>query len=91
VICLLAWRPDKPPTPINTFQLIIFAYPEISATINRRPDWNAKAPGLLNGLALAVALLKEADVVLDVFIGGIFAQCDRQRGMRAFVVAAQHV
>jgi hypothetical protein len=35
-----------------------------------------KAPGsyeLLNSLALAIALFQKTDIVLDIFVGGIFA------------------
>ena len=47
--------------------------------------------GLLNGLAFAIALFQQTNIVLHVFIGRIFSLCDGKRGMRALVVAAQHV
>ena len=46
---------------------------------------------LLDGLALAVALFKEANIVLDVFIVRVLAPGGGKRRMRALVVAAQHV
>ena len=46
---------------------------------------------LLDGLALAIALLQKTQVVLDKFVGGILALGSHKRGVRAFVVAAQHI
>lgn len=92
VIWLSDRRPDKPSTSINTFYLIIFAYLATSATINRLAGLIAKAPPiLLDGLAFTIALLQETNIVLHVFVGGIFALGDGKRGVRAFVIAAQHV
>lgn len=47
--------------------------------------------GLLDGLALAVALLQKMEVVLHVFVGGILALGGRKGCVRALVVATQHV
>src|SRR6185437_16104907 len=47
--------------------------------------------GLLDGLALAIALLQKTQVVLDIFVGGILALGRHKRSVRAFVVAAQHI
>ena len=46
---------------------------------------------LLDGLALAVALFKEAEIVLDVFIIRILAPGGGKCRVRALVVATQHV
>ena len=47
--------------------------------------------GLLDGLALAIALFQKTQVVLDIFVGGILALGSHKRRVRAFVVAAQHI
>ena len=68
----------------------IFAHPAISATTHRAKAVSGPAV-LLDGLALAVALFKEANIVLDVFIVRVLAPGGGKRRVRALVVAAQHV
>src|SRR6476620_9956164 len=47
--------------------------------------------GLLDGLALAIALFQKTQVVLDIFVGGILALGSHKRRVRAFIIAAQHI
>ena len=78
------------PYSINPDCQRIFAHPAISATTP--PGKGVSGPTvLLDGLALAVALFKETNIVLDVFIVRILATSGSKRRMRALVVAAQHV
>ncbi len=46
---------------------------------------------LLDGLAFAVALFKQPEIVLDVFVVWILATGGGKRCVRTLVVAAQHV
>ena len=46
---------------------------------------------LLNTLALAIALFHKPDIVLDIFVGWIFAPGGCKRCVRAFVVPTQHI
>jgi len=46
---------------------------------------------LLDSLALAIALFQQTNIILDILVGGIFTLGCRERCVRAFVVAAQHV
>jgi hypothetical protein len=53
-----------------------------------------KAPessALLNTLTPAIALFQKPDIVLDIFVGGIFASGGCKRRVRAFVIPAQHI
>jgi len=75
---------------INPDCQVIFAHPGISATTPPHKSGSSPA-ALLDGLALAVALFKEAEIVLDIFIVRILAQGGGKRCVRALVVAAQHV
>src|SRR6185437_3232681 len=47
--------------------------------------------GILDGLALAIALFQKTQVVLDIFVGGILALGSHKRRVRAFIIAAQHI
>ena len=64
-----------------------------SSDFRHHPIGQAARPlaALLDGLALAVALFKKPEIVLDVFVVRILAQGGGKRRVRALVVAAQHV
>lgn len=86
---LIRLAADEPNSPILDCQGI-FAHPAISATTPPRKSGSGCAV-LLDGLALAVALFKEANIVLDIFIVRVLAPGGGKRRVRALVVAAQHV
>lgn len=71
----------------------IFAYPTIFATpFGRNRVGHAKRPPVLfDGLAVAIGLFKEADVVLHLFVVWILAPGSCKLCMRALVVAAQNI
>jgi len=85
----LAVSPTALPS-INPDCQRIFAHPAISATTHRAKAVRVLA-ALLDGLALAIALFKEPEIVQDVLVVGILAASGGKRCMRALVVAAQHV
>lgn len=77
-----------------------FDQPQLSENIRTFSDFRHHPMGrkrcgawaaLLDGLALAIALFKEPEIVLDVFVVRILAAGGGKRCMRALVVAAQHV
>ena len=73
--------------------------PQLSENIRTSSDFRhhpaaqsgSSPAALLDGFALAVALFKEAKIVLNVFIVRILAPGCSKRCVRALVVAAQHV
>ena len=90
---LLSRPADKPDSPT-------LGQPRLSENIRTSIDFRhhpveqkryGPLAALLDGLALAVALFQEADVVLNVLVVWVLAQGGGKCRVRALVVATQHV
>ena len=85
---LIGWLPMSP----TVLSSIVREYSHIQRFPPPPPAQSGSGCAvLLDGLALAVALFKEANIVLDVFIVRVLAPGGGKRRVRALVVAAQHV